>query len=287
MRNWRVLTVLIGLIFSSAGGQDLRLYFSLLQEGRTSEVRASIPDLQRQYPNNAGVAYLNALITTDGDSSLQLYQDIIRKHPKSNYAAGAAMKVGEYLYSRGLYTQASRQCRQIPQRYPQAASTQRAIDLMVNSYQATGELDSAAHYLARFKRKFPDLNFNYGIPGLDDIDVPPADVELVKLDQQQARQKLKQTKKPKPIPAPPVKKDLPRPWVIQVGAFGNYDNATSLRSKLVQNGFEVDIEQVSSNNRRLHVVRVVRYPSRTEATKIGNELKRRYGLNFLVMNRPE
>ncbi len=279
-----LLSVLLGLVSTATQAQDLRLYFALLQEGRVAEVRQSLPELLKQNPNHPGVAYLQAMTVTDGDTALQLYQTIIRKYPQSEYAAEAAMKIGEYLYSRGLYSQASRQLHSIPVMYPQSNHLQRAIDLMVNSYFATGELDSAAHYLARFKRKYPRLNYDYGIPGLDDIAVPPPEVELVKLNQEQVQQKLQQSKKPV---AKTIVADTPRPWVVQVGAFGKYNNATSLKSMLAQNGYDVEINEVSSNNRRLFAVRVVRYASRNQARKIGNELKQKYKLNYMVMNRPE
>lgn len=278
------LTVLLGLACTATKAQDLRLYFALLQEGRVAEVRQTLPELLKQNPDHPGVAYLQAMTVTDGDSSLQLYQTIIRKYPQSEYAAEAAMKIGEYLYSRGLYTQASRQLHSIPVLYPQSNHLQRAIDLMVNSYFATGELDSAAYYLARFKRKYPRLNYDYGIPGLDDIAVPPAEVELVKLNQKQVQQKLQQKVK---SDTKPIVENMARPWVVQVGAFGKYNNAISLKSMLVQNGYDVEINEVSSNNRRLFAVRVVRYSSQNQARKIGNELKQKYKLDYMIMNRLE
>jgi len=275
--------ILLGLALSVIQGQDLRLYFSLLQEGRVGEVRQTLPELIKQYPDHPGVAYLRAMVETDGDSALTLYRDIERRYPKSEYAADAAMKIGEYLYSRGLYTQASQQLYKIPLRYSQSKHIQRSMDLMVNSFMATGELDSAAHYLARFKRLHPRLNYNYGIPGLEEIEIPPADVELVKLDPDQVQKKLEQ-KKPG---AKPKVKDTPRPWVVQVGAFGKYANALSLKATLVQGGYVVEINEVSSNNRRLYAVRVARYASKNQARKIGNELKQKFKLNYIVMNRPE
>ena len=275
--------ILLGLALSVIQGQDLRLYFSLLQEGRVGEVRQTLPELIRQYPDHPGVAYLRAMVETDGDSALTMYRDIERRHPRSEYAAEAAMKIGEYLYSRGLYSQASQQLYKIPLRYSQSKHIQRSMDLMVNSFMATGELDSAALYLTRFKRLHPRLNYNYGIPGLEEIEIPPAEVELVKLDPGQVQKKLEQKK---PVTKPKVK-DTPRPWVVQVGAFGKYDNALSLKSTLVQAGYNVEINEVSSNNRRLFAVRVVRYPNKNQAQKIGNELKKKFKLNYIVMNRPE
>lgn len=278
--------LLIGAVLLAGLGQtqDLRLYFSLVQQGRLAEVRQSVPELLKQYPNHPAIKYLHALTVTDGDSSVALFRDLIENHGGSEYAGAAAMKIGEYLYARGLYSQAGVQLRQIPLYYSSSPHIQRAMDLMVNSYKATGEIDSAAYYLARFKRRYPDLNYDYGIGGLDEIEVPPGEVELVKLDKAQVQQKLQEAEPPA---RPQPKAAVPRPWIVQVGAFGNYANALSLKTSLEENGYTVEIHEVASANRRLHAVRVVRFASRDQAGTIGDELKRNYGLNYLVMNRPE
>ncbi len=277
--------IIFVLFFSLLQAQDLRLYFSLIQEGRVAEVRQAIPDLVRSNPNDPAVLYLQALTISDGDSSFKIYQQILRQNSQSEYCDDAAMKIGEYLYSRGLYTQASRQLSAIPMNYGDSPHHQRAMDMMVKSYKATGELDSAAINLARFKRKYPTLNYDYGIPGLDEIEIPTGTVEVVKLNQTQAKQKLQ--KKPQRIKPVTTHKAPPNPWVVQVGAFSNYQNARSLKNRLIANGYKVEISEVSSNNKRLHVVRVVRYASKTDANATGADLKSRFGLNYLVLNRPE
>ncbi|MFH1851177.1 MAG: SPOR domain-containing protein [Candidatus Neomarinimicrobiota bacterium] len=282
LRGW----FLWGLLLVTVGAQDLRLYFSLVQEGRTSEVQRSLPDLLNNYPDDPGVLYLHALTVSDGDSSIQLYLELLARHPASEYADDVEMKIAEYLFSRGLYSQASSQFGKVLLKYGQSDHQQRALDLMVNSYLATGELDSAAIYLARIKRKHPRLNFDYGIPGIDEVALPPAEVELTRLDQREAQEKLRQTRTEAPRPAV-VEKPVVRPWIVQVGAFSNYANANSLLAMLTQNGYQVEVHEVSSNNRRLHAVRVMRYASKAEADAVGEELNRKYNLNFLILNRPE
>ncbi len=287
MKMWGRFTFVSCLFFSLLFAQDLRLYFSLIQEGRVAEVRQALPDLARSYPKNPAVLYLQGLTVADGDSSVKLYRKLIRTYPKSEYCDDAAMKIGEYLYSRGLYTQASRQFSRIPLHYSQSPHHQRAMALMVMSYRATGELDSAAYNLARFKRKYPELDYDYGIAGLDEVEIPATTVEVVKIDPAQAQEMLQQQAPAVPVPAPAVEPTLPKPWVVQVGAFSNYQNARSLKNRLVANGYEVEISEVSSNNNRLHVVRVVRYPSKTDANAVGAELRRKFGLSYMVLNRPE
>ena len=114
--------------------QNLNLYFTLIQKGRYEEVRENLPELISRYPNNPGVYYLQALVNKDGESSLSQYEVLIKNYPDSEYAALSAMKIGEYLFARGLYSQASIQLKRSILNYQNGDSHQRALDLMVNSY---------------------------------------------------------------------------------------------------------------------------------------------------------
>ena len=58
--------------------------------------------------------FLKAVLTDDGESALEQYKYILKKFPKSIYAPEAAMKIGEYFYARGLYTQCASLLKNIP-----------------------------------------------------------------------------------------------------------------------------------------------------------------------------
>ena len=83
-------------------GQNIDMYISLIDEGQTRSVKEKLPELISKYPNNAGVIYLQALLTKDGMKSLELYNLIIKKFPKSSYSDDAIVKLGEYFYARGF-----------------------------------------------------------------------------------------------------------------------------------------------------------------------------------------
>lgn len=282
-----VLRLLAGIILIGAvvRAQNIDLYLALLEQGRVGEVRDNLPELQSRYPNDVGVRYLQALTTLDGDSALVQFRDLVRDYPQSRYADDAAMRIGEYLYARGLYTQASLQLRSLLFVYPASEHLQRGMDLMVNSYFATGEVDSARHYLRLLKQKYPHLKYDqYGIP---ELDLQAREVKLVKLDQAQADRRIATAARQSSPPRPEPPREEARPWVIQVGAFGKYDNAKRLKQLLIQNGYQVKVEVVASHNRRLHAVRVVRYGAKGEANAVGRELQEKFGLDFRVIKRPE
>ena len=268
--------------FGSSYSQNIKLYLTLLEKGQILEVKDNLPELLDRYPDEAGVYYIQALVNQDGDSSINQFQNIIMNFPKSQFAAKSEMKIAEYFFARGLYTQASTQLKKLIYKYVDANDHQRALDLMINSYLATGQLDSAKVSLRMIKQLYPSLKFDkYGI---DVKDKAAKEVKLVRLDSDEITKKIKSRKKKKRKPLP---RDLIKPWVIQVGAFGKYENANRLKKQIQSNGYSAEVHAVNSNGKRLHAVRIVRFISKKDAEKIGKGLKKKFGLDFRVLNNPE
>ena len=265
------------------GAQNINLYLTLIQKGRYEEVMENLPDLLSRYPDEPGVYFVQALINKDGDSSLSQYQKLIDNYPDSDFAARSSMKIGEYLFARGLYSQASTQLKRAILEFPKADHHQRAMDLMVNSYIATGEQDSAKFSLRLINKLYPSLNYNkYGLLGISGDNRDP---KLVRLDLNTISERIKIVKA-KRTKTNSIKK-ITKPWVIQVGAFGKYNNANRLKKQLQNSGFPTEVHKINSNGKRLHAVRIVRYQSKNEAEKIGRSVKSKFGLDFRVINSPK
>ena len=75
--------------------------------------------------------------------------------------------------------------------------------------------------------------------------------------------------------------------MIQVGAFGKFENANRLKKQLQGHGYGTEVHTVNSNGKRLHAVRIVRFETKDEADKIGKNLKKKFGLDFRLINNPE
>ena len=280
IRNYLNLVFLFG--FVAIYPQNINLYITLLEKGRISEVTDNLPELLDRYPNEAGVYYIEALVNQDGESSISQFKKIINNFPNSEFAAKSEMKIGEYFFARGLYSQASIQLKKVIYKYVDAKNHQRALDLMINSYMATGQEDSAKVALKMIKQLYPSLIFDkYGIVLIDKFS---REVKLVRLNSEEITKKIKSRKKKKRKPLP---KDLIKPWVIQVGAFGKYENANRLKKQIQGNGYSAEVHAVNSNGNRLHAVRIVRFISKKDAEKIGKGLKKKFGLDFRVLNNPE
>ena len=264
--------------------QNIDLYITLLEKGKISEVKENLPELIERYPKDPGIFFLKGLVSNSADEALLNYETLIKEYPNSDYASLSEMKIGEYLFARGLYSQASNQFKKTIINYPIGDHHQMALDLMVNSYLAIGDDDSLKITLINIKDLYPKLDYNkYGINGLNN---EKREAKLVRLDAAIITNRFKEVKekrkKTKIISKPKVK-----PWVVQVGAFGKYNNAKRLRTQLRNNGFIAEIHTIYSNGSRLHAVRIVRYEDQSDAEKIGRKLKKKFGLDFRVINNPE
>ena len=254
---------IVYLIFllSISLGQNIDLYFSLIEQGKIDGVKENLPELISKYPKNPGVLYLKALLTQDGKSAIKQYKKLLKQYPNSKYAPDAAMKIGEYLYARGLYTQAATLLKNIPIKYSRFIGIQRATNLMINSFNAIGEADSARYYALIIKSMFPKID---------------TDISSLKKQNKPLAQVFDFNKK---------KLDL-GPYVIQIGAFGSRENARRLKLQVTQLGHDVSINNVESNGKILYAVRVNRFKSKKQAEKIGKDIKSKIGIEYRILYRP-
>ena len=253
----RILSLLFPCYLFS---QNVDMYLSLIHEGQREGVKENLPELVSKYPNDPGVIYLQALLTVNGMKSLELYSMIIDKFPESIYAGEASVKIGEYFYARGLYSQAGRQLCTIPRRYPRISNMQVVIDMMVSSFLAIGENDSVKYYTGIYHSMFPYLDIDkYGI-------------ERPIIPSSQISNKVNTIE--------------PKPYIVQIGAFGSIQNANRLKLQVSQIGYEVELSPVQTNGKGLHAVRVVRYKSKSSAERVGDSIKKKLGIDYRVLYRP-
>ena len=250
--------ILIIFIFSILFSQNIDLYFSLIDEGELDGVKENLPELLSKYPKDPGVLFLKAALTSNGESALKQYKYILKNFPKSIYAPKAAMKIGEYFYARGLYTQASSLLKTIPLQYPRYPEMQRLANLMINSFNAIGEADSAKYYALIMNSMFPAIETN-----IEDKDN--------KLSQVFSFRK---------------KTENLGPYVVQIGAFRSRENAKRLKLQVSQLGHDVSINKVDSNGKTFFAVRVNSYKSKKKAEQIGKDIKSKLGVNYRVLYRP-
>ena len=258
MKNSIILFLLNTFLLS----QNIDMYLSLIHEGQRQGVKENLPELISKYPNDPGVLYLQALLTSNGMKSLEFYSKLIEKFPESKYAGESSVKIGEYFYARGLYSQASSYLSKVLTEYPNYPDVQRVIDLMVNSFQAIGEEDSARYYIYLYKSMYPGLDISeYGLREMTsnfNSRVPDNDLS--------SKQKH---------------------FLVQIGAFSTKANAQRLKLQVSQIGFNVIVRPIETNGRLFHAVRVVGFSSKKSAEKAGMSIKKKLGIDYRVLYRPK
>lgn len=97
------------------------------------------------------------------------------------------------------------------------------------------------------------------------------------------------TPKPAPAPAAPAEKEiidysgsLAGAWVVQMGSFGNADNARRLRDKVRERGYGSHLQDVVRGDTRLTRVFSGPFATKADAEAAKRELDQAFNLNGLV-----
>ena len=250
------------LLSNNLDSQNIDMYISLLNEGNSAGVKEQLPELISKFPNDPDVLFLKALLTQDGMSALEQFGNLLDKYPKSKYAPDAAIKIGEYFFARGLYSQASSYLSKVLTEYPNYPDVQRVIDLMVNSFQAIGEEDSSRYYIYLYKSMYPGLDISeYGLREMTSNYNP-------RIPNNELSSKQKH-------------------FLVQIGAFSTKANAQRLKLQVSQIGFNVIVRPIETNGRLFHAVRVVGFSSKKSAEKAGMSIKKKLGIDYRVLYRPK
>lgn len=247
------------LVFAAVGigyaqRPNIESYIIMIEGGQAEQVRNELPNLLNQFPNNPGVLYLQALLTTDGAEAVRLYQNIVDKYPTSEWADDALYKVYKFYFAIGLYRTAEIKLNQLRANYPDSKYLEMEREL-------AGTPDTA--------RQEPPYA---SVPTRDTIATssePPKD--------------------PTPVP---VKTDVPpppsvqaTPYTVQVGVFSTMANANKQKSFLTHQRYQADVAPKMSGGRQLYAVYVGNYATAEEARAKGEEIKRAFNIDFIVVTR--
>ena len=94
--------------------KELKSYIERVENGDMNLPYDAIYDYEKIVPNNPIYLYLRGLIEFEGEKSMNFYKRLYSSDPNHEYADDAAMKIGEYYYSKGLYIQASDWLKKMP-----------------------------------------------------------------------------------------------------------------------------------------------------------------------------
>jgi cell division protein FtsN len=242
------LFLFAGHALAQMAERDIRQRLDLVYGGYAEKVREELPILMKQHPGDAGVLYLDAVLTSDGMQASKKYQLIADKYPQSEWADDALYKIHQYYYSIGLYKTADQKLEQLKEKYP-------------NSIYVT---ESVSVPVAESK---------------------PAVVETPIVSDRQEESKPADQVVTSP---PPPGKTLFAPgrkFGVQAGAFATKDNADKQAAFFKSIGKEAVVTEKETGGKTLYVVSLEGGMSELDARDLIAELKTKYNIESIIVAR--
>lgn len=235
--------------------QEVRKRLDLIYSGQVERVRTELPLLQQQYPNDAGVEYLDAVLTTNGTEAVRKFQTIVDIHPQSEWADDALYKVYQYYYSLGLYKTAEQKMEQLKRQYP-------------NSVYVTG-----------IGTPSPSSAGNEPVPAVEKDTAAVSNQPVQSQENVQPEMRQPESTQLKMAPKAPGK------FAVQVGAFSTAENAQKQVDVLASFGIKAATATKNVNGRMWYVVSIEGFATEQEARTFIADLKAKHNINSIIVTR--
>jgi tetratricopeptide (TPR) repeat protein len=243
----------VAAILAQMPEPEVRKRLDFIYNGQAERVRIELPTLQRQYPDDPGVDYLDAILTTDGVAAVKKYQAIVDQFPQNEWADDALYKVYQYYYSVGLYKTADQKFEQLKQQYP-------------NSLYVVG---LAQEQKPVSVEKHPPVETN-----------KPEIVETKPSEQPATVEAPKAEASDPTVAAAPVGK-----FAVQAGAYSAEKNAQKQVDFFATIGKKAIIGTRLSSGKTLYLVSVEGFSNEQDARSFIAELKSKYNIESIIVAR--
>ena len=245
--------------FAQFPGTEVRKRLDFIYGGQAERVRIELPGLEKQYPNDAGVAYLDAILTTDGEAAVKKFQAIVDLFPQSEWADAALYKVYQYYYSVGLYKTADQKFAQLKQQYPNSL------------YVAGAVKEQKPASVPAQQQPVPEVK------SPDTTAQKPAETPAV-VPQPTPQPVQDSTTVATPVPAA-------RTFAVQAGAYSTRRKARKQVDFLASINRTAVITKKESGGKTLYVVTVEGFSAEQDARDFIAELKLKYGMDSIIVAR--
>ena len=265
MKNFYIkLLLFIFLPLTIATSQTTSQILKLIREGHIEEARNILSRMKgAEQPDK--LLFLKGLLSTDGDTASAYYEKLLKLYPESQYSDDAYFRLSQLKYAQGLYKTAQKMFTRLLIKYPHSSLRQECHYWIGLCYQAAGQTDSAAFQFQKVVKDFPATE-------LSQI----ARKDLNSLSSSLSRKQ--NTEREPPISKP---KTL---YAVQVGAFTYQANALFRKSFFEREGYQVKLRTKIRNGKALYLVWVGSFSTMEEAKKLGEKLKKHYGIQYTVVS---
>ncbi len=134
--------LLLPAALAAQGGSDIAALITRVRLGEGAEVAKLLPQLEKVRPNDAGVIFLGAMLESNAEKSVELYQRIADEHPDSEWADDALYRLYQYSYAVGAYRTARTHMDKLSARYPRSPYAARPADATAAAKPAGANTDN-------------------------------------------------------------------------------------------------------------------------------------------------
>jgi len=239
----KILSIILYVIFLNL--INANEYINDVINGEKSDF--DIETLEKFNINSDQLIFLNGLREIDGDKAKDHFVHYFNSNDNL-YDAEAAIKIGEYYYSKGSYLQASDWYKKIPLKYSDSKYLDTAISYYLNSLVIVGKKDSANYYTKIFNKQFKKNSLN------NNILIKKKNVSSLKNNA-----------------------ELSSIYSVQVASFRDYYSAKKEKKILSREGFLCRIDSVLRGGETFYAVRIGNFKNKNLASKEQKRLKYRIG----------
>lgn len=263
----------------------------ILGEKDISTIRERVTEYLKTHPNSTGILYLRTLIETNARKAIEQYEQLIYKYPACAYVDDARFKIAQYHYARGYYETARRKFREIIQKHPNSALSDDAAYFAAQCLLANKDEAGANRELQTFINKYP----NSALQRLAKKDLQEqkqlrtssgrsnrrrSSGELPAL-QSNTTTENKQTDTSRWTTSSSSSKSVT--YTLQIGAFSTRANAYNQKNYFIGKGYRPEVSTKNVNGKTLFIVTLNRFSTRDAARALGEKLKSRYSVEYVVV----
>jgi len=247
-----------------------------LENNSREELMTRLEKLKQASPNSPAPIYIEAIMEKDATQAVILYKSIIQKFPNSIYAEQSLLKLAQYYFMRESYILARQLLDNLNDKFLNSKLAPTAKYLAALCLVATNNKLQAENEFKKYIKEFPDSQFQEIVK--DELD------RIVNRSRQEKTvSKMIEPQQQKQTNA--IISDKTKIYTIQVGAFGNRDNAERLKEFFQEKKYSTNIQTKYVGGRLLYLVWIENFETIDDTQRFSKMLKNRFDIPSRVVRK--
>lgn len=245
----------------------------LIARNDLETARAKVEQVARRFPTAPMTLYFKALLQTDASEAIELYRKIAKEHRESEFAPRAIYRMAQFYFARGFYHSARKNFLDAAEIVPGSSLAQKARYYAAKSLFAAGLYDEARKELRHIK----------------DQSTSQLILSLASEDLENLSAKTKEKNAPFGPASVPVAKSAENGayFSVQIGAFRNFDNASSQKKYFELLGYPVSVKQIVDRKITYYRVLIGKFRTRELAKDFAERFERSHKLKYQIIQLEE